>query len=683
MTNTSQNLVNAFFDTGAEPRNLALEALGDAAEARPPRIRSRPFSLFVTEDVAAASALVEEMVVAAEAESDDEAALGAALQVAARAPEGGLADQAVKLFVTHHASAAKARLPNLMSRMIVETTSGEDADTALPPLGGSSSPDEDRIAWFREDPLLNEHHEHWHLVYWLRDIPRLTFKVRPRHGELFFYMHTQMLARYETERLASGLRPVKAFSDYNESVGVGYKPGALRLGSNAPFTDRSADAYWDRWDMNGDGTQYYTKSQHEALRNRFYDAVARRALERPDGTRTRLAGHEGSDFLGDANEPNRRTYDPPESAPFSTRFYGNHHGLGHMLTAALGEAATEDSVYGVMSDPATAIRDPFFWRWHKHIDDLNFNFQQSQPAHDFSDRPAVRFGGGDDAGIVVLRSDDLLSLATELGQSAGMVAANALGGASFGANAASGELDVLGPGGEVHKIAVVDAIDTEMRQGLFQLSDKPSTQFTYPYLWHRPYHLSVRVRNEGGAAEVVTVRVYLCPADGEDDAALNNRRLWIELDKFGATLQPGEDTVLSRSDREFSTIRRPVLPDLADPAFVRDRFYGLDPDSDMNFHPDNAACECGWPYHLLYPRGTAAGMRFALLAIVTKDDQLAEQGQCGSMSFCSVARDQYPDKRPMGYPFDRPLSKPLKTLVFETPSMAMRFITISTGAEPS
>ena len=61
-------------------------------------------------------------------------------------------------------------------------------------------------------------------------------------------------------------------------------------------------------------------------------------------------------------------------------------------------------------------------------------------------------------------------------------------------------------------------------------------------------------------------------------------------------------------------------------------------------------------------------MRFALLAVVTTGDRLAKQGQCGSMSFCAVT-DEYPDMKPMGYPFDRPLAKPMASLVAENPSV--------------
>ena len=90
------------------------------------------------------------------------------------------------------------------------------------------------IDWFREDPLSNEHHEHWHWVYPRR--PQNGVPVRERHGELFYYMHEQMLARYDVERVAAGLSRVAPFQDYDEQIGEGYDPGLLRTadGYGAP-----------------------------------------------------------------------------------------------------------------------------------------------------------------------------------------------------------------------------------------------------------------------------------------------------------------------------------------------------------------------------------------------------------------------------------------------------------------
>ena len=48
-------------------------------------------------------------------------------------------------------------------------------------------------------------------------------QLQDRQGELFFYMHQQMLARYDAERRALGFGPVVPFADYREPIGEGYE----------------------------------------------------------------------------------------------------------------------------------------------------------------------------------------------------------------------------------------------------------------------------------------------------------------------------------------------------------------------------------------------------------------------------------------------------------------------------
>lgn len=52
---------------------------------------------------------------------------------------------------------------------------------------------EHRLAYFREDMGINLHHWHWHLVYPF-DGPDSVVR-KDRRGELFFYMHQQLMAR--------------------------------------------------------------------------------------------------------------------------------------------------------------------------------------------------------------------------------------------------------------------------------------------------------------------------------------------------------------------------------------------------------------------------------------------------------------------------------------------------------
>ncbi|CAG7819174.1 unnamed protein product, partial [Allacma fusca] len=60
------------------------------------------------------------------------------------------------------------------------------------------------LAYYREDLGINSHHWHWHLIY-TDQAPREGPGSRNRKGELFYYMHHSMLARYDAERLCNGL----------------------------------------------------------------------------------------------------------------------------------------------------------------------------------------------------------------------------------------------------------------------------------------------------------------------------------------------------------------------------------------------------------------------------------------------------------------------------------------------
>lgn len=62
---------------------------------------------------------------------------------------------------------------------------------------------EHRVAYFREDLGINLHHWHWHLVYPgsnpseknCKELQIHNVVSKDRRGELFYYMHQQILAR--------------------------------------------------------------------------------------------------------------------------------------------------------------------------------------------------------------------------------------------------------------------------------------------------------------------------------------------------------------------------------------------------------------------------------------------------------------------------------------------------------
>lgn len=69
-------------------------------------------------------------------------------------------------------------------------------------------------------------------------------------------------------------------------------------------------------------------------------------------------------------------------------------------------------------------------------------------------------------------------------------------------------------------------------------------------------------------------------------------------------------------------------------------------------------CGCGWPQHMLVPKGLPEGLQCQLFVMISnyEGDRIDQDlvGTCNdAASFCGVRDRLYPDKRPMGYPFDR------------------------------
>jgi len=110
----------------------------------------------------------------------------------------------------------------------------------------------------------------------------------------------------------------------------------------------------------------------------------------------------------------------------------------------------------------------------------------------------------------------------------------------------------------------------------------------------------------------------------------------------------------SSTENNFTTVWPPTFEEVVSQANTR-RIFDQD-----RYEPPYS--ECGFPHHLLVPKGTPEGMTFDLLAFITdakedwsgseiKDDKYnAPFIICGGYDGTSAS---YPDDKPMGYPFDR------------------------------
>ncbi|MEM9555940.1 MAG: tyrosinase family protein [Acidobacteriota bacterium] len=719
------------------------------------------FSVFDPAHAQSASEMALGLSVLAAGADVVEDGLAAALDEAAEAaaatdPE--LVHHALSLFVTHD---------RLGRRLIKPRTAFANPERFAPSSAGQvgfgageqggSTGEERRLDSWREDPLANEHHEHWHEVYptsgllprdwlawaasalaparraglveilvglddllqgpstawataldglgagevanafieranavihgraWRFFLGRLSpaaygtlFRLNDRHGELFLYMHQQMLARYDAERRAVGLDPVVPLDDFDVAIPEGYDPGPLireRFGFETRLAGRSFSPI--------------VRQDLGAMKSAVEDALAAGHWRGADGD-VPIDRDNVGDNIEAAAERLR-----PEIEPGA---YPGIHNIGHGRIAQLSEPNAQGiPTGGVMQSTNTAIRDPVFWRWHRFIDDLGFAWQETQAPYDFAaDAPPVEVRNSLDEvaaadgatlwqspDLILCRTADLPGHDTEGFFADHDLDGNAGGGARLAAEAFGGDAFDVAPidddpaaspfsvDGTV--VPTVSELHTEIRQR--PLETTSGELLTISYLTHEPFSLFVRVRNPTDAPVDVTLRIFLAqepppPAALSDAATLDaarraERREWIELDKVLVTLEPGPNIVF-RPDVLSSVVKKPADVDPTQP-----------PTPGGGDENDPAYCDCGWPWTLLVPRGTAEGLACRLVVFVTDAtiDRVPQSHHCGSMSFCGAV-ERYPDTRDMGYPFSRPFARSIEDTLHGLANAAGRSLTI-------
>jgi len=451
-------------------------------------------------------------------------------------------------------------------------------------------------------------------------------------------MHQQLLARYDTERIALDLPPVVPFDDYGAMIPEGYQVEQIiaRRYRGRAADRRIADL---RFNLGSGGTLDITDL--EANRERFRQAARTGQFLMNGGAPVALTPDvQGANLLGSTLEANiGSAVLQGEEAE-----YGGLHNVGHGFFSALSRPPG-----GVMGDPAAAVRDPVFYRWHRHIDDLFVEWQNGLPDNvlDTGAPPVVirkdADGQSTDIGLALLR--DLAP---------GVDDGTRWGGATFGAerfggaNWATPLADFVGNDGKLTR-----TLETSI--GAYLLRFPNGDEFTIFHLDHAEFAYFFRLENISNEEQRVTVRVFLAAAERADD-----RRWWIEMDKFLQVLAPKEKAVVYRPARLSSVVRKPARRPTDPQAGPQD--------------PNDDYCNCGWPYHMLLPRGKEgdAGMPFRLFVMLTNavDDLAGVERTCGLVSFCGSKDKKYPDNQMMGYPFDRPFRNRTISQTIAEPSFA-------------
>jgi tyrosinase len=547
---------------------------------------------------------------------------------------------ALEVFLTHHKGTETIAIPSLLAREPELTAPSKKTDDGINLEVALGSEAETKLDWFREDPLLNEHHAHWHVVY-------DKSQVYDRQGEMFLYMHQQMLARYDAERISADVDRVVPFSDFTKPIQVGYIAGPDERISEAFMNDRPVKLK----------VSAARAQQHKADRKALMNDIANGKYDPDTSTADELLQEtDAINTLGSTMEQN----ESPQS-DWSVS-YKNYHGMGHVATGELNN--------GVMFDPQVAVRDVIFWEWHKEVDTHYTKFQERFEPYDFTaDAPPViiRKGSDDDGNsqsmdVILCFTKDIPG-ADKPGFDGKAFGERAFGGDNWNKDFLAATASYKDPQGNKKTVETTDTLVTMMNYANMQYKlNGQQQQYDYSYLNHEPFCYFIRVQNNSHEQRQVTVRIFIAPESHEND-----RTMWIEMDKFFYELMPDSKTVIFRNDTESSVIRKPAVKDPST--------YNI------NFNPtdirlDRAQCKCGWPYHLLVPKGKATeeGSAYKMVVMISDAsiDSTETQPDCGSLSFCGARDSMYPDKRPMGYPFNRKFKKDILKTVSSFDNFASR-----------
>ncbi|XP_072934537.1 phenoloxidase subunit 2-like [Epargyreus clarus] len=477
---------------------------------------------------------------------------------------------------------------------------------------------EHRVAYWREDLGINLHHWHWHLVYPFSSTIRAIVD-KDRRGELFFYMHQQVIARYNCERLNNALARVKKFSNFREPVAEAYFPKLDSLTSARGWPPRQANMRWHNLNRPADGL-VITIDTMEKWRRNIEEVIATGIVQKADGTTQDL----DIDTLGNIIEssilsPNRE-------------LYGNLHNLGHSFAGYMHDPENRYlEPFAVMASEATNMRDPIFYIWHAFIDDFFQRFKESSHVNRY--------------------------LASEL--------------ENPGVTITSVNIVSTGYDDNVLNTFWMQS-DIDMSRGL-DFSDRGPVYVRFTHLNHRPFSYDIKVNNTGNAQRA-TVRIFMAPKFDERQMEWmlsEQRKMFIEMDRFVVRLKKGKNTITRTSEESELTIP-------FEQTFRNLRAEGGQlPSEAYNF------CGCGWPQHMLVPRGTEVGAPYQLFVMLSDYEQDKIEQPDGSKSacveassFCGLRDKKYPDKRAMGFPFDRPSSTAEKIKDFILPNMALTDITV-------
>jgi hypothetical protein len=218
-------------------------------------------------------------------------------------------------------------------------------------------------------------------------------------GANYYYIHQQLIARYNLERLGQGLGPIRELDSYYEHIETPYRPN-LRYSNGVDLPERNEHIHITPRHHN-----YNLIRLVSSLERRILDAIDLGQVITSQGSYLSLYQPQGLSILGELIEGTGRSINP--------RYYGSFQAAARQL---FGNAPRFNNIFeyspSVLELGQTAVRDPIFYELYNKIIQLFRYYQAALPAYQYSDVvvPGVNIRNVEVSELVTFFSDFNVSL---------------------------------------------------------------------------------------------------------------------------------------------------------------------------------------------------------------------------------------------------------------------------------
>ncbi|XP_049299039.1 hexamerin-1.1-like [Anopheles funestus] len=224
---------------------------------------------------------------------------------------------------------------------------------------------EGSLSYFTEDVGLNSYYYYFMMDYApFLGGDKLGLK-NDRRGELYLFMHQQLLARYYLERSSNGLGPIQELT-WESPIATGYY-SMLRYWNGVPFRSRESNFLWRPYDPIKLGG---LKAHEERVRQ----AIDLGYVVTRDGQQISLRQPEAIDIVGNLVSG---TVDS-----VNVDYYKMIETTARMILAQGDYYGSASEVWpGVLMHYETSMRDPVFYQFYQRLLSFYWDFKSYLPPY--------------------------------------------------------------------------------------------------------------------------------------------------------------------------------------------------------------------------------------------------------------------------------------------------------------